>query len=73
MRNNIKEKNPNKLTTFLFTNLLFKEEQIICQGQKIEEIFFSSGTTGSKANLVSDLSIYKRAPENLLNYFMEHN
>lgn len=38
----------------------FKTEQIICKGQKIEEIFLSSGTTGDQSkHLISDLSIYK--------------
>lgn len=57
----LKGKNPNKLTDIPFLPIsFFKEEQIICQGQKIEEIFLSSGTTGKKSkHLISDLSIYK--------------
>lgn len=57
----LKGKNPNKLTDIPFLPIsFFKEEQIICQGQKIEEIFLSSGTTGNQSkHLVSDLSIYK--------------
>ena len=40
----------------------FKTQQIICKGQKIEEIFLSSGTTGKQSkHLVSDLSLYKRS------------
>ena len=59
----LKGKNPNKLTDIPFLPIsFFKEEQIICQGQKIEEIFLSSGTTGSQSkHLVSDLSIYKNS------------
>ena len=59
----LKGKNPNKLTDIPFLPIsFFKEEQIICQGQKIEEIFFSSGTTGNQSkHLVSDLSIYKKS------------
>ena len=38
----------------------FKNQQLICNGQKIEEIFLSSGTTGDQSrHLVSDLSIYQ--------------
>ena len=57
----LKGKNPNKITDIPFLPIsFFKEEQIICQGQKIEEIFFSSGTTGKQSkHLISDLSIYK--------------
>lgn len=40
----------------------FKTEQLICNGQKIEEIFLSSGTTGDQSrHLVSDLSIYQKS------------
>jgi hypothetical protein len=38
----------------------FKQEQIICQGKGVEEVFLSSGTTGDQSrHLVSDLSIYQ--------------
>ena len=59
----LKGKNPNKLTEIPFLPIsFFKEEQIICQGQKIEEIFLSSGTSGNQSkHLVSDLSIYKKS------------
>lgn len=40
----------------------FKTQQLICNGQKIEEIFLSSGTTGDQSrHLVSDLSIYQKS------------
>ena len=40
----------------------FKNQQLICNGQKIEEIFLSSGTTGDQSrHLVSDLSIYQKS------------
>ncbi|MBT4218044.1 MAG: acyl transferase, partial [Flavobacteriales bacterium] len=40
----------------------FKTDQIICTGQKIEEIFLSSGTTGNQSkHLISDLGIYKKS------------
>ena len=59
----LKGKDPNKLTEIPFLPIsFFKEEQIICQGQKIEEIFLSSGTSGNQSkHLVSDLSIYKKS------------
>jgi phenylacetate-coenzyme A ligase PaaK-like adenylate-forming protein len=40
----------------------FKQEQIICQGQGVEEIFLSSGTTGDQSkHLVSDTSVYEQS------------
>ena len=40
----------------------FKHEQIICQGQGIEEVFLSSGTTGQQSkHLVSDTSVYEQS------------
>ena len=40
----------------------FKQEQIICQGKGVEEVFLSSGTTvGQSKHLVSDLSLYKKS------------
>ena len=40
----------------------FKQEQIICQGKGVEEVFLSSGTTGGQSkHLVSDLSLYEKS------------
>ena len=40
----------------------FKQEQIICQGKGVEEVFLSSGTTGEHSkHLVADLSLYKKS------------
>jgi phenylacetate-coenzyme A ligase PaaK-like adenylate-forming protein len=40
----------------------FKQEQIICQGQGIKEVFLSSGTTGQQSkHLVSDTSVYEQS------------
>ena len=40
----------------------FKNQQLICNRLKIEEIFLSSGTTGDQSrHLVSDLSIYQKS------------
>jgi len=40
----------------------FKQEQVICQGKGVEEVFLSSGTTGEQSkHLVADLSIYKKS------------
>ncbi|OUV72728.1 MAG: acyl transferase [Flavobacteriales bacterium TMED123] len=48
----------------------FKTQQIICKGQKIEEIFLSSGTTGNQSkHLVSDLSLYKKSFEKAFELF----
>ena len=57
----LKGKNPNNINEIPFLPIeFFKTEQIICTGQKIEEIFLSSGTTGNQSkHLISDLEIYK--------------
>jgi hypothetical protein len=40
----------------------FKQEQIICQGKGVEEVFLSSRTTGGQSkHLVSDLSLYEKS------------
>jgi hypothetical protein len=40
----------------------FKQEQIICKGKGVEEVFLSSGTTGKQSkHLVADLSLYKKS------------
>jgi len=40
----------------------FKQEQIICQGKGVEEVFLSSGTTGEQSkHLVANLSLYKKS------------
>jgi len=40
----------------------FKQEQIICQGKGVEEVFLSSGTTCEQSkHLVADLSLYKKS------------
>ena len=59
----LKGKNPNNINEIPFLPIeFFKTEQIICTGQKIEEIFLSSGTTGNQSkHLISDLEIYKNS------------
>ena len=48
----------------------FKQEQIICQGQGVEEIFLSSGTTGEQSkHLVSDTSVYETSYTNTFKQF----
>jgi hypothetical protein len=48
----------------------FKQEQIICQGKGVEEIFLSSGTTGEQSkHLVADLSLYKKSYLNTFQQF----
>ena len=40
----------------------FKSEQVICQGQEIEKVFLSSGTSAEQSkHLVADISIYKES------------
>lgn len=57
----LKNQQPKKIREIPFLPIeFFKQEQIICKGKKIEEIFLSSGTTGSQSkHLVSNISIYK--------------
>ena len=59
----LKGKNPNNINEIPFLPIeFFKTDQIICTGQKIEEIFLSSGTTGNQSkHLISDLEIYKNS------------
>ena len=48
----------------------FKQEQIICQGKGVEEVFLSSGTTGEQGkHLVADLSLYKKSYLNTFQQF----
>jgi phenylacetate-coenzyme A ligase PaaK-like adenylate-forming protein len=48
----------------------FKKEQIICQGQAIEEIFLSSGTTGEQSkHLVSNIELYKSSYQKAFQLF----
>ena len=59
----LKGRNPNNINEIPFLPIeFFKTDQIICNGQKIEEIFLSSGTTGNQSkHLISDLGIYKKS------------
>ena len=59
----LKGKNPNNINEIPFLPIeFFKTDQIICTGQKIEEIFLSSGTTGNQSkHLISDLKIYENS------------
>lgn len=48
----------------------FKHEQIICQGQGVEEVFLSSGTTGDQSkHLVAEMSIYKTSYRKIFEQF----
>ena len=48
----------------------FKQEQIICQGKGVEEVFLSSGTTGEQSkHLIADLSLYKKSYLNTFQQF----
>ena len=59
----LKNKAPQNIFEIPFFPIdFFKKEQIICKGQRVEEIFLSSGTTGDQSkHLVADLSIYKKS------------
>ena len=67
----LKGKTPQFINEIPFLPIeFFKTQQIICQGQKIEEIFLSSGTTGDQSkHLVSDLSIYEKSFQNAFQLF----
>ena len=48
----------------------FKNQQLICNGQKIEEIFLSSGTTGEQSkHLVSNIELYKSSYQKAFQLF----
>ena len=57
----LRGKHPENINEIPFLPVeFFKTEQIICQGQAIEEIFLSSGTTGEQSkHLVSNIELYK--------------
>ena len=59
----LKGNEPNSINKIPFLPIeFFKTEQIICKGQKIEEIFLSSGTIGEQSkHLISDIKIYKKS------------
>ena len=59
----LKAKSPKNINEIPFLPIeFFKTEQIICTGQKTEQIFLSSGTTGNQSkHLISDLEIYKKS------------
>ena len=59
----LKNKKPQNIFEIPFLPIdFFKQEQIICKGKKVEEIFLSSGTSGNQSkHLVSDLSLYKKS------------
>ena len=59
----LKGKTPANIYEIPFLPIdFFKQEQIICQGKGVEEVFLSSGTTGEQSkHLVADLSLYKKS------------
>ena len=67
----LKKNKPKKISEIPFLPIeFFKTRQIICKGQKIEEIFLSSGSTGEQSkHLVSNLSIYKKSFRNAFKLF----
>lgn len=67
----LKGKNPENINEIPFLPVeFFKTEQIICQGQVIEEIFLSSGTTGEQSkHLVSNIELYKSSYQKTFQLF----
>tara|TARA_B100000767_G_scaffold33983_1_gene28953 strand:- start:1138 stop:2115 length:978 start_codon:yes stop_codon:yes gene_type:complete len=67
----LKGKTPANIYEIPFLPIeFFKQEQIICQGKGVEEIFLSSGTTGEQSkHLVADLSLYKKSYLNTFQQF----
>ena len=67
----LRGKNPENINEIPFLPLeFFKTEQIICQGQAIEEIFLSSGTTGEQSkHLVSNIELYKSSYQTTFQLF----
>jgi len=59
----LKGKTPANIYEIPFLPIdFFKQEQIICQGKGVEEVFLSSGkTVGQSKHLVSDLSLYEKS------------
>ena len=67
----LRGKNPENINEIPFLPVeFFKTEQIICQGQAIEEIFLSSGTTGEQSkHLVSNIELYKSSYQTTFQLF----
>lgn len=67
----LRGKNPVNINEIPFLPVeFFKTEQIIWQGQVIEEIFLSSGTTGEQSkHLVSNIELYKSSYQKTFQLF----
>ena len=67
----LRGKNPENINEIPFLPVeFFKTEQIICQGQAIEEIFLSSGTSGEQSkHLVSNIELYKSSYQKAFQLF----
>ena len=67
----LRGKHPENINEIPFLPVeFFKTEQIICQGQAIEEIFLSSGTTGEQSkHLVSNIELYKSSYQKTFQLF----
>ena len=67
----LRGKHPENINEIPFLPVeFFKTEQIICQGQAIEEIFLSSGTTGAQSkHLVSNIELYKSSYQKAFQLF----
>jgi phenylacetate-coenzyme A ligase PaaK-like adenylate-forming protein len=67
----LRGKHPENINEIPFLPIeFFQTEQIICQGQAIEEIFLSSGTTGEQSkHLVSNIELYKSSYQKAFQLF----
>lgn len=67
----LRGKHPENINEIPFLPVeFFKTEQIICQGQAIEEIFLSSGSTGEQSqHLVSNIELYKSSYQKAFQLF----
>jgi len=67
----LRGKHPKNINEIPFLPVeFFKTEQIICQGQAIEEIFLSSGSTGEQSqHLVSNIELYKSSYQKAFQLF----
>ena len=67
----LRGKHPENINEIPFLPVeFFKTEQIICQGQAIEEIFLSSGSSGEQSkHLVSNIELYKSSYQKAFQLF----
>ena len=67
----LQDKKPEKIEEIPFLPIsFFKSKQVICEKQKVEKIFYSSGTQGVRSkHYISDITIYERSFRTAFNKF----